>query len=155
MTDSPCPHDLTIARFIAAPPEAVFRCWTDPSLIVKWFTPPPYETVSAEVDLRPGGASVIVMRSPEGQEFPNLGVYLEIVPNRRIVSTDAWVRAWEPAAKAFMTLILSFEPEGEGTRYTAIARHWTAEDKASHEAMGFHEGWGVATDQLAALAATV
>ena len=66
------------------------------------------------------------------------------------------MRAWEPAAKPFMTLILSFDELGDGrTRYTAIARHWTAEDREAHLKMGFHEGWGVATDQLAALAATL
>jgi len=97
-----------------------------------------------------------VMRGPEGQEVPNPGVYLEIVPDRRIVATDAYVRAWEPAAKPFVTLLLSFDDLGDGrTRYTAVARHWTAEDCATHRNMGFHEGWAIATDQLAALAATL
>ena len=83
-------------------------------------------------------------------------MYLEVVPNRRIVATDAYVRAWEPSAKPFMTLILTFDDLGDGrTRYTAIARHWTAEDRETHLKMGFHEGWGIATDQLAALAATL
>lgn len=105
--------------------------------------------------MRPGGASLIVMRSPEGQEFPNRGVYLEVVRNERLVSTDAYTRAWEPSEKPFMTLILNFEDVGGKTRYTALVRHWTAADREEHEKMGFHEGWGKATDQLAELVATL
>jgi uncharacterized protein YndB with AHSA1/START domain len=52
-----------------------------------------------------------------------------------------------------MTGILTFENEGGKTRYTARVLHWTAADRETHEKMGFHKGWGIATDQLAALAA--
>src|SRR5260370_40326694 len=54
--------------------------------------------------------------------------------------------------KPFMTAIITFEDEAGQTRYTATVRHWSAEDKKAHEAMGFHSGWGQCTDQLAALA---
>lgn len=156
MSDFPSDdRDLTLTRLIDASPDKLYRCWTDPELIVQWFTPPPWKTVRAETDVRPGGASLIVMRGPDGEETPHPGVYLEVVPNRRLVSTDAYVRAWEPSAKPFMTLELTFEAEGGRTRYTARARHWTAEDRKAHEDMGFHQGWGVTTDQLAALAATL
>lgn len=149
-------RDLILTRDIAATPAALFRCWTDPALIPKWFCPPPWGVSHAETDVRPGGASLIVMRGPEGQEMPNHSVYLEVVPNRRIVGTDAYVRAWEPSAKPFMTLILTFDDLGNGmTRYTAVARHWTVQDCQAHAQMGFHAGWGIATDQLAALAATL
>jgi uncharacterized protein YndB with AHSA1/START domain len=110
----------------------------------------------AELDVRSGGNSLVVMRSPDGQEFPNPGVYLEIMPNERIVFTDAYTRAWEPSAKPFLTGIITFEDLGAGrTCYTARVRHWSAEDLQKHEAMGFHEGWGKATDQLAEFAATL
>ncbi len=148
--------ELSLTRDIPVSPDKLYRCWTEPALIVQWFTPKPWTTVSAQTDVRPGGASLIVMRSPEGQEFPNPGVYLEVVPNQRIVATDAYVRAWEPSAKPFMTLILTFEDLGNGsTRYTGRALHWTEADREAHEKMGFHEGWGKATDQLAELAATL
>lgn len=105
-----------------------------------------------ELDVRPGGSSFILMRGPDGEEFPNRGVYLEVVPNARLVFTDAYVNsAWEPAEKPFMTGIITFADEGAGTRYTARVRHWSAGDRATHEQMGFHEGWGKATDQLEAL----
>ena len=103
--------------------------------------------------MRPGGSNLVVMRGPDGVDMPNRGVYLEVVPNRRLVVTDAYTKAWEPSEKPFMTLILTFDPEGRGTRYTARVLHWSEADRKEHEAMGFHEGWGAATDQLEALVA--
>jgi uncharacterized protein YndB with AHSA1/START domain len=149
-------RDLVITRDIAAARDKLYRCWTEPELLKRWFAPRPWTTPHAEIDLRVGGASLVVMRGPDGQEFPNPGVYLELVPGELIVATDAYTRAWEPSAKPFMTLIVTFEDLGGGnTRYTARARHWTEADREAHEKMGFHEGWGVCTSQLAELAATL
>lgn len=149
----PHPFDLSLTRLIPASPDKLFRAWTEPDLLKQWFVPKPWTIARAEVDLRPGGHCLIVMRSPEGEEMPNPGVYLEVVPNRRLVFTDAYTAGWVPSAKPFMTAIISFDPEGAGTRYTALVRHWTAEAKAQHEQMGFHQGWGVCADQLAELVA--
>lgn len=146
-------RELVLTRILNAPREKLYRCWTEPALITQWFTPPPYLTVAAEVDVRPGGSSVITMQSPEGQQIPNRGIYLEVVPNERLVFTDAYVSAWEPSEKPFMTGILTFEDLGGGkTRYTARVVHWSAADCEAHAKMGFHEGWGVATAQFEALA---
>jgi len=152
MTDTNA-RELILTRLIPASPAALYRAWTEPDLLKRWFAPKPFIVSHAETDLRPGGATRIIMQGPDGAEFPNAGVYLELVENARIVFTDAYVRAWEPSAKPFFTGIITFEPEGEATRYTARALHWSAEDRASHEAMGFHEGWGRCADQLAELAA--
>ena len=93
------------------------------------------------------------MRSPEGKDYPNRGVYLEVVANERLVFTDAFTSAWVPSAKPFMVGTIQLDDLGNGkTRYTATVLHWTAEDREAHEKMGFHEGWGQCTDQLAALA---
>ena len=146
-------RELVLTRLIAAPREKLYRAWTEPELLKQWFAPKPYTTPKAELDLRPGGANLIVMRGPDGKDMPNRGVYLEVVPNRRLVATDAYARAWEPSDKPFMTMILSFDDEGGGTRYTALVRHWTAADREAHEKMGFHHGWGLCADQLAALVA--
>ena len=149
-------HELVLTRIIDAPREKLYRCWTDPTLLKQWFVPKPWTIAKAEVDVRPGGSSLIVMRSPEGQEMPNPGVFLEVVENERLVLTDAYTSAWVASAKPFMTAIVTFEDMGGGkTRYTARALHWTAEDRAAHEKMGFHEGWGICADQLAALAKTI
>ncbi len=152
---TPVAHELVITRLIDAPREKLFRCWTEPALIVQWFTPPPWKTIRAETDVRAGGSSNIVMQGPDGTEMPNRGIYLEVVKNERLVFTDAYTSAWVPSAKPFFTGVLTFEDVDGKTLYTARARHWNAEDCAAHEQMGFYTGWGIATDQLAALAVTL
>ncbi|MBY0321964.1 MAG: SRPBCC family protein [Reyranella sp.] len=148
-------RELVLTRLINAPREKVYRAWTDPALLKQWFAPKPYTTPVVEIDVRPGGSGLFVMRGPDGKDMPNRGVYLEVVPNERLVSTDAFIKAWEPSEKPFMTMILTFEDEGGKTRYTARVRHWTVADKEAHEKMGFHTGWGLCTDQLEALVATI
>jgi uncharacterized protein YndB with AHSA1/START domain len=95
------------------------------------------------------------MRDPDGNDHPYHGVYLEVIPNRKLVFTDAYSTAWQPSEKPFMTVILTFEDEGGKTRYTARARHWTVEDRENHEKMGFHEGWGQCAAQLEEVAKTL
>lgn len=151
----PKDRELVLDRYIEAPRNLVWRCWTDPDLLVRWFTPVPWKTKSARMDVRPGGASLVIMESPEGQEFPNPGIYLEVVPGEKLVFTDAYTEAWAPSGKPFMTGILTFTDEGSGTRYRAVVRHWSADDRKSHEDMGFFPGWNKATDQLEALAKTL
>lgn len=150
-------HELVLERILNAPPEKVYRCWTDPELAKKWFAPRPWTTTRAEMDVRPGGGSLIVMRSPEGQEYPNPGVYLEVVPNKKLVVTDAFTAGWIPKdGGPFMVAELTFEDAGPGkTKYRAVARHWTAEACETHKKMGFHEGWGQCAIQLEELAHTL
>jgi len=146
-------RELVLTRLIDASPDKLYRAWTDPALLRQWFAPLPYTTPVAELDVRPGGSTLIVMRSPDGTELPNRGVYLEVVPNRKLVITDAYTEAWQPSQKPFMTVIVTFDAEGGGTRYTARVRHWAVDDREMHEKMGFHQGWGQCADQLAALVA--
>lgn len=154
MTDTES-RELTITRLIDAPREKVYRCWTQPDLLVQWFAPKPWSTARAVFDLRPGGASMIVMADPEGNEFPNPGQYLEVVPNEKLVFTDAYTGDWAASGKPFMTGVLTFADEGGKTRYTATVRHWSVEDRKQHEAMGFYQGWNQCTDQLEALAKSI
>ena len=144
-------RELVITRVIDAPREKVFKAWTEPELLKQWFAPRPWTTPLAELDVRPGGTSLIVMRSPEGKEYPNQGVYLEVVRNERLVFTDAYTRAWEPSEKPFMTVTVTLEDLGGNTRYCARVLHWTVADREAHEKMGFHGGWALCADQLAAL----
>ena len=148
-------RELVLTRHIDAPREKLFRAWTEPELLKQWFAPLPWTTPRAELDPRPGGSILFVMRGPDGNEFPNPGVYLDVVRNERIVFTDAFVSAWQPSEKPFMTAVITFEDEDGGTRYTARAMHWSVADREAHEKMGFHEGWGQCADQLAALAARI
>ena len=142
-------NELFLERHIAATPETVYRCWTERPK--EWFTPRPWTTPVVEWDLRAGGRAYLKMRSPEGDEMPNEGTFLEVVPNEKIVFTDAFKGDWNPQGP-FMVAIVTFEPDGEGTLYRARVRHWTTEARESHEQRGFHAGWAAATAQLAALA---
>ncbi len=143
--------ELSITRLVDAPRERIYEAWTDPELLRQWFVPKPWGVATLELDVRPGGVFSTTMLSPEGQEFPNVGVFLEVLPNERIVTTDAFGPGWVPKADPFMVAVITLEDENGKTRYTARARHWTAEAKARHEAMGFHEGWNKALDQLVEL----
>lgn len=142
--------DLVLDRVIDVPRELVWAAWTMPEHVCKWFTPAPWTVTDCEIDLRPGGMFRTTMRSPEGQEFPNVGCFLEVVPNERLVFTDAMLPGFRPSGKPFMTAIISLETSGKGTRYLATVLHPDEETRKRHEEMGFREGWNKALDQLVA-----
>lgn len=146
-------NELVLELTLDAPREKLYRCWTEPELLRQWFAPRPWTVVNVDHDLRPGGRANFVMRSPDGEDFPNEGVFLEIKPNEKIVITDAFTEGWKPAGKPFMAVEVTFADQGGGkTGYRAVARHWTEEAKREHEAMGFHEGWKQCAQQLEQLA---
>ena len=140
--------DLVLERDVDVSPALVWMAWTKPEHLSKWFTPAPWTVSDCEIDLRPGGVFRTMMRAPDGKEFPNIGCYLEVVPNERLVWTDALLPGFRPAAKPFFTGVVTLAPRGTGTRYTAIAMHRDEAGRAKHDEMGFHKGWGAALDQL-------
>jgi uncharacterized protein YndB with AHSA1/START domain len=144
--------DLVLMRELSAPPDVLYRCWTTPAHLVQWFVPKPHKVVACTLDVRPGGACNTTFEV-EGNLHENNGVYLEVIPNEKLVFTDSYTAGWKPAPEPFMTAIVTFEDLGGGrTRYTAVARHRTAEAAKTHADMGFFEGWGTVVDQLEAYA---
>ena len=149
-------YELSITRLIDAPPETVWRVWTD--RMAEWWVPKPWSTPEVENDFRPGGRCYQVMESPEGERFPSEGVWLEVVPGERIVSTNLFRAGWVPLSQSGegcdfpVVMIATFEREGEGTRYTVRMRHWDSETLKKHEEIGFHQGFEQTTAQLAELA---
>lgn len=140
--------DLVLEREIDVPVELIWTAWTTPHHLKEWFVPKPWTITHCEIDLRPGGAFNSTMRSPEGEEFPNSGCFLEIVHHQRMVWTDTLLPGFRPAEKPFFTAALLLEPNGQGTKYTAIAIHGSEETRKSHEEMGFHDGWGTVAGQM-------
>ncbi len=153
--------DLVLEREVDVTPEEIWHAWTTPEHLKQWFCPLPWKTVECEIDLKPGGHFRTVMQSPEGQQFPNSGCYLEVTPNRVLTWTNALQAGFRPAkvpeqspghecAEFMMTASLVLAPTATGTLYTAYALHSDAASKQRHEAMDFEQGWSMVLDQLVA-----
>lgn len=140
--------DLSFTRMLAVPRQLVWECWTRPEHIPHFFIPVPHKVTSVEIDLRVGGRFNTTFEV-EGNVMENPGVYLDVVPEEKLVFTDSYTEGWKPAPNPFMTaiLLLSDAPDG-GTSYTAIARHRNPEARQTHEDMGFIDGWGTVATQL-------
>ena len=153
--------DLTFERIVDVPKELVWRAWTEPALLKQWFCPLPWTTIDAEIDLRPGGIFRSTMQSPEGQAFPNQGCYLELIPNEKLVWTNALLPGYRPSfipekcgtddAGFMFTAVISLADHAGGTKYTATVIHADEAGCKKHAAMGFEAGWGAALDQLVAM----
>ncbi len=148
--------DLVLERIVEVRRELVWKAWTTPAILMRWFTPAPWKTTRCEIDLRPGGRFHSVMQSPEGEEFPNTGCYLEVVANQRLVWTTVLGPGYRPALRGVpmdlpFTAMIELESVGSGTKYTATVIHGSEEDHARHHKMGFSDGWGKALEQLVAV----
>ena len=158
--------DLTFTRIIDVPKEAVWRCWTEPKLLLPWFCPKPWQTIACEIDLRPGGIFSSTMQSPEGVTMPTgIGCILEVVLHRRFTWTNGLLPDYRPSLTlekcggedgGFMftaTIALEDCPiNGHvGTRYTATVLHADEAGCKQHADMGFEAGWGAALDQMVAM----
>jgi uncharacterized protein YndB with AHSA1/START domain len=144
--------ELTIDRFIKATPSVVWKAWSTPEHLAKWWIPAPIECGVIKLDLRPGGAFETRMRQGDGEFQPHVeGCFLDVVPEARLVFTTVLTEGWKPAEPWLaLTAIITFKAEGSGTRYASRVLHKNAEDSRKHEEMGFQDGWGTALDQLAA-----
>ena len=147
--------DLVLERTLPVAPDRVWAAWTDPALLVQWFTPAPWKTVSADLDVRPGGRCITTMESPEGEQFPNAGCYLQVEPGSLLVFTSVMTEGFRPVVAGDgmpFTGRVEITPTADGgTHYRAIAMHADRDAAQSHSDMGFAEGWGAALDQLVAL----
>lgn len=140
--------DLVLERSLNAPKELLYQCWTEERHLPHFFVPRPHRVVRCRLDPRVGGAFETTFEV-DGAEMQNNGVYLEVIENEKLVFTDGYTEGWKPAPDPFMTAIVLFEDAGGGrTKYTAIARHRSADTAEAHKAMGFYDGWGTVATQL-------
>ena len=152
----PDDRTLVIDRVLNAPRSAVWRCWSEPELLMQWYCPKPWRTTAAEMDLRPGGRFDTAMEGPEGERHENVGSYLKVDPGRHLTFTDAYGEDFVPSGNHFMTGFLTLEEaEGGRTRMIWGARHPSVETSRQHLEMGFEAGWNAAADQLEELAASL
>ncbi|MFI0479755.1 SRPBCC domain-containing protein [Actinomadura sp. 9N215] len=147
--------DLALERVIRAPRATVWNAWTDPVRLEKWWLPAPTLCRVERLDVRPGGAFVTRM-SDDGAAFvPHVDAsFLVVEELERIVFTNAVDSAWRPAdpAPVPMTAEITLGDHPDGTDYRVIVRHGDPDARARHAELGFAEGWGSVTEQLAELA---
>ena len=138
-------NDLSVTTFIDAPPAKVWDVLANRQ--EEWWCPKPWRAVFDVDEKRPGGRCDVTMYGPDGEVHPHGGIYLAFEEGRRFITTDAITGGFQPSGP-FMIGIWEIAPEGDGTRYTATARHWREEDRKIHEEMGFVQGWGECARQL-------
>ncbi|BAY30202.1 hypothetical protein NIES2107_20460 [Nostoc carneum NIES-2107] len=151
-TSTQSEREIIITRIFNAPRELVFQAWTDPKHIVQWWGPKGFTTRVTELDLRPGGQSRYVMVGPDGTEYPVKGVFYEIVPPERIVSSDEFDEGFEKVINADLpqgiVMTVMFEDLEGKTKMTLQIRHATESDRRKHEEMGVVAGWNSSFDCL-------
>ena len=140
----PADNQILITREFNAPPELVYRAWTTPELIKRWWSGDRGVVTSVHVDLRVGGTWRYVMTANGGFEVAFHGEYREIVPNRRIVSTEVYEGM--PDAQALDTV--TFTRKGEGTLVTVLVEHDSREGRDAHLNSGMEQGLQEALDHL-------
>lgn len=148
MTDAPrvnsaaATHDksieertLVIERVFKAPPEQVFKAWTDPAILVKWWGPETFNTPDCHMDVRPGGSWRTAMVSPEGESHIVSGTYREIMPPQRLVMTWGWEH---DGKRGYETeIIVTFEALEAGTRMRMVQRVFETEKDRDNHNMGW------------------
>ena len=146
-------RDFAIERFIDAPPRLVWEALTKPEHIKEWYMPKAWGRVArTELDVRPGGIFAIDIVVGEGQEVPNLGCVLDVVPQQRLVWTSMLFPGYRPAVfdDIPITAIMTMQAEGSGTRYVFTALHRSEADCETNKSSGFYQGTEIAIDQFTA-----
>jgi len=146
--------DLTLQRVIRAPRAVVWRAWTDPSQLEQWWVPAPAVARVDRLEARPGGAFVTRI-SDDGVEFgPHMDASFLVVDDReRLVFTNAVDSRWRPTRPDPIAMVaeIVLRDHPDGTDYRVVVRHGDPAARARHEELGFFDGWGAVTGQLAAL----
>jgi uncharacterized protein YndB with AHSA1/START domain len=149
--------DLVLEKILPITAEQVWQGYTNPKMLMQWFCPRPWKVVACEIDLQPGGAFHTTMQSPEGEKFPNIGTFLQLEKNKKLVWTNAMLPGFRPVVIEkseigfTFTAIIELSPHPAGSKYRATVKHKDAEDQKKHAAMGFEQGWSIALDQLVEL----
>jgi uncharacterized protein YndB with AHSA1/START domain len=147
----PADTQILITREFGAPRRLVYKAWTTPELIKRWWSGDRGEVTIAEVDLRPGGTWRYVMTANGGYEVAFHGEYREIVPGERIVSTEIYEGM--PDAEAVVTA--TFTESGGRTTLTLLVQHATREYRDAHINSGMEDGMQESMDHLEQVAVSL
>lgn len=145
-------REVVITRVFDAPREVVFKAWTDPKQVQRWFGPRVFTNPVCELDVRPGGSWRVVMRGPDGTEYPAVGVYREVVPPERLVFTNnALDKEGNLLLEGFTTV--TFEAQGAKTKLTLQTRAVGRVAIAPQMLAGMEAGWTQSLEKLAGVLA--
>jgi uncharacterized protein YndB with AHSA1/START domain len=145
---------ILITRDFDAPKHLVFRAWTEPALIKRWWSGGHGEVTVADVDLRVGGAWRYVLVTPEGHEVGFHGEYREVVPDERIVNTEAFEGIPDPDGNAALCTYEFTEVDGR-TSLRLLVEHRTREGRDAHVESGMESGMQKALDLLEEIAVSL
>lgn len=143
-------REITLTRVYDAPRVLVFKAWTDPKQLARWWGPKMFTNPVCEVDARPGGELRIVMRAPDGNDYPMRGVFREVVAPERLVFTNIAVDNHDQPIIDGLTTVL-FAEEGGKTRITIHTRGTAKVDYARQYLQGMEQGWTGSLEKLAEL----
>lgn len=149
--------ELVLTRVFDAPRERVWKAWTEPEEVMRWWGPKGFTAPSAEIDLRVGGKYLYCMRAPDGKDYWSTGVYREIVPMTKLVASDSFADEKGNVVPATyygmsadlplqMLITLTFEDLGGTTKMTLRHSGFPAGPDASMA----EQGWSESFDKLAA-----
>lgn len=147
-------NEFTVRRIIKAPRHLVWKAWTVPQYLEKWWCPAPMTCTVTHLDPAPGGSFDLLMRDPSGQEMPQTGAFLKLLNEEQIIFTTALTNEWRPAENPYpITAIISMRDHVEGTEYTTRVLYRDEEERRQMEGMNFEAGWTLAIDQLESMLA--
>lgn len=139
--------DILIRRNFNSARIELFNAWTDPKAVSNWWGPKEFSTSVTELNLTPGGKWRYVMYGPDGNEYPIVGVFSEIHPPHKIVTTDGWEE--DPKKLTGLTVTAYFdEISTKQSELTLIISHKSPNDRIEHEKMGVVAGWNSSFDCL-------
>jgi uncharacterized protein YndB with AHSA1/START domain len=148
----PVTVDVTFTRILKAPRALVFRLWTEPQHVARWWGPRGFTNPVCELDVRPGGQIRIDMKGPDGTVYPMTGEYREVTAPSRLVFL-AVARDQQGRALLESETIVTFEDEGTGTRLTVEAHGRSLTEIGGQMIAGMKEGWTQTLDRMVEVAA--
>ena len=151
-------REMVLSRVFRAPRALVFRIWTDPAHVARWWGIEGADNPVCELDVRPGGHWRIEMRTASGKTYPNRGTYLEVIPDTRLVYSDLpdpGIAEWGADVPPPRLHTVTFEDEGDETRVTLRVRLGSAADKARMLEFGMDRGLAQGLDRLERLLAAL
>jgi uncharacterized protein YndB with AHSA1/START domain len=150
VTPSSIPQELTLVRTFSAPRDLVFKAWTDPVHLAKWWGPAGFTTTMKKWEAHPGGAILLEMNAPYGEVYPMGGGFVQVSPPEKLVFKAS---ALDAAGEAIFEVLnsVSFEDEGGKTKLTLQTRVLSKRPDADQYIKGQKEGWTQSLERLEAL----